>query len=91
MAPIPLLEAVEQETIRLLKEERMRQALSATQLATAIKVSRAAITHIEAGRCRPTVWMILRISAGLNLDIVEVLREARRLASDDKAAPKLYP
>lgn len=62
----------------ILKRERLKQKISATQLAEKIGISRAAITHIEADRARPTLWIMLRIAEGLDLKLDEIIEAARR-------------
>ena len=62
----------------ILKRERVKQKISAAQLAEKITISRAAITHIEADRSRPTLWIMLRIALGLGILLESVIEEARR-------------
>jgi transcriptional regulator with XRE-family HTH domain len=57
----------ERNLVLWLQKQRVRQGISATQLAARIGMSRAAITHIEANRCRPTLATLLKISDGLRL------------------------
>ena len=57
----------ERKLVVWLKEQRLKQGISATKLAAKIGMSRAAVTHIEANRCRPTLATLLKISDGLNL------------------------
>ena len=44
----------------------------------AIGISRAAMSHIEANRNRPTLWLLLEISKGLGVKLESVLAEARQ-------------
>lgn len=69
---------LERKTVLLLKAERERQELSAAQLAEKIGISRAAITHIEADRSRPTLWIMLKIAGGLGLKLEAIIAEARK-------------
>lgn len=71
-------EPLERKTVLILKAERERQQLSAAQLAGKIGVSRAAITHIEADRSRPSFWIMLKIAGGLGLKLESVISEARK-------------
>jgi transcriptional regulator with XRE-family HTH domain len=57
----------ERNLVLWLQKQRLRQGISAAQLAAKIGMSRAAITHIEANRCRPTLATLLKISDGLKL------------------------
>ena len=69
---------VERATVLILKRERLKQGLSAAQLAANIGVSRAAITHIEADRSRPSFWIMLKMAQGLRILLESVVEEARR-------------
>jgi len=60
---------LERQIVLALKAERERQGISANALAQQIGVSRAAITHLEADRSRPTLWMVIRIAQGLGLTL----------------------
>ncbi|WP_408004355.1 helix-turn-helix transcriptional regulator [Prosthecobacter dejongeii] len=60
---------LERQVVLALKAERERQGISANALAQQIGVSRAAITHIEADRSRPTLWLVIRIAQGLGLSL----------------------
>lgn len=70
---------VERRTVLLLKAERERQQVSTAQLAEKIGISRAAITHIEADRSRPTLWIMLKIAGGLDLNLETIIAEARKM------------
>ncbi len=60
----------------LLREERLRQGVSANQLAAKIGINRATITHMEADTGRPTLWVLLKISRGLGVSLAEFLARA---------------
>lgn len=68
---------IERRVVLLLKEERLKQGVSATRLAANIGVSRATLTHIEADRTRPGFWIINRFAEGLGLDLADLIRRAR--------------
>lgn len=69
----------ERAIVLALKAERERQGISANQLAAQIGVSRAAITHIEADRSRPTLWLLIKIADGLGMEFpLPVKSKARR-------------
>jgi len=72
------IDPLERRIVLLLKEQRLKQGVSATRLAEQIGVSRASITHIEADRTRPGFWMINRIAEGLGLDLADLIRKARK-------------
>jgi DNA-binding XRE family transcriptional regulator len=67
---------LERRVVLLLRDERLKQDVSATSLAKKIGVSRATVTHIEADRTRPGFWVINRIAKGLGLDLADVIRKA---------------
>lgn len=56
-----------------LREARLRQAISATELAAKISVSRTTITHMESDDSRPTLWVLLRVADGLGVDLSKCL------------------
>lgn len=60
----------------LLREERMRQGISANQLATNIGIDRTTITHLESDTGRPTLWVLLKISQGLGVKLGDILNQA---------------
>ena len=69
---------MERSVVLLLKEARLKQGISATQLAAKIGISRAAITHLEADRSRPTLWLLLKISRGLGFKLTGFIRTAEK-------------
>jgi len=71
------LDPVERAVVLLLKEERLRQGLSATRLAAQIGVSRTTVTHLETDDARPTLWVLLKVAAGLGVELNDLLRRAR--------------
>ncbi|GEP45878.1 helix-turn-helix domain-containing protein [Brevifollis gellanilyticus] len=66
----------ERRLVLLLKEERLKQNLSATALAESIGVSRTTITHLENDQARPTLWVLLQIAHGLKLNLADFLAQA---------------
>ncbi|QIF02429.1 helix-turn-helix transcriptional regulator [Roseimicrobium sp. ORNL1] len=59
----------ERAIVLALKEERLRQGISATKLAHDVNVSRSTITHLENDDARPTLWVLFRIADGLKVDL----------------------
>lgn len=57
----------ERKLVLWLRDQRLKQGISATKLAAKIGMSRSAVTHIEANRCRPTLATLLKITDGLKL------------------------
>lgn len=68
---------IERSVVLLLREERLRQGISATQLAAKIGVSRTTITHLENDDARPTLWVLLKVAGGLGVELDDYLRRAR--------------
>ncbi len=62
----------------LLKEERLRQGLSANQLAQNIGIDRTTITHLESDTGRPSLWVLLKIAEGLGMSLSAFIRSAER-------------
>lgn len=63
----------ERKIVLSLKSERLRQGISATQLAASIGISRTTITNLESDDARPTLWVLLKISDGLGVDLAKLL------------------
>ena len=70
------IDPIERRLVLLLKDERLKQKISATQLAAKIGVSRTTITHVENDDSRPTLWVLLTIAKGLGLNLHDCLRLA---------------
>lgn len=76
MEPNPSqLDSRERKIVLTLKALRVSKRISATALAAEIKVDRSTITHMEANRSRPTLWLLLKIADGLDVQLSEVLAE----------------
>jgi DNA-binding XRE family transcriptional regulator len=73
------IDPIERRVVLLLRDARLKDGISATQLAAKIGISRASISHIEANRARPGFWMLYRISEGLGVDLAEFINQARKL------------
>ena len=71
------LDPIERTVVLLLREERLRQGVSATRLAAQIGVSRTTITHLESDDARPTLWVLLKVAGGLGVELDECLRRAQ--------------
>jgi transcriptional regulator with XRE-family HTH domain len=68
--------AVAAAVARLLREERERQGLSMTLVASRAGIAQQAVSYIERGMRNPTLETLLRISAVLDLELAEVIRRA---------------
>ena len=64
--------------VRLLREERERQGLSMLRVAHRAGLSQQMVSYVERGVRRPTLDTVLRISAALNLDLADVVQNARQ-------------
>ena len=65
----------ERSIVLRLKEIRTEKGISANALAAKIKVDRSTITHMEADRTRPTLWLLLKIADGLDVKLSDVLEK----------------
>lgn len=70
------IDPVERQLVLILKRERLRRNLSATALAKSVGVSRTTVTHMESDDARPTLWVLLKIAKGLDLDFAQCVVEA---------------
>lgn len=66
----------------VLRDLRVKKGISATQLAAAIGVSRATITHMESDHTRPTLWVVLRVCRGLGVELSTCLHQAKRALNE---------
>lgn len=76
MAPDCQVDPRERKLVLLLKEERLRQGISATRLAARVGLSRSGLLHIEQNRCCPTLSALLKISDGLGMSLPKVMMSA---------------
>lgn len=73
------------EVAELLKEERARQKLSHEVLAKQAGIHRTAISHIENGRRRPSLYVFVKLAKALQTDPSELLKRAEsRIAAAEK-------
>ena len=61
------LDPRERKLVLALRDERIRQGISAAELARRIKVGRNTIPNLERDEARPTLWVLLKIADGLGL------------------------
>jgi DNA-binding XRE family transcriptional regulator len=71
------IDPIERKVVLILRDERRRQGISATQLAAQIGVSRTTITHLESDDARPTFWVLLKMAEGLGLSFADCVRKAQ--------------
>jgi transcriptional regulator with XRE-family HTH domain len=72
-----------EDTIRLIKKLRLSKDISHDALANKVGISRPAISHIENGKRRPTLLMVLKLAHGLDTDLSSIVSEAEKLNPRD--------
>ena len=78
-------EAISAEVARLLREERNRRDISLNELSAKSGVSRQMISYVEQEERNPSLDTLLRITLALGVDLDEIIRRARKGASEQKA------
>lgn len=63
---------------RILKEERERQGISMTSLATKTGLSQQMISYVERELRNPTLDTLLRITDALEIELADVIARAAR-------------
>lgn len=76
MARPSQLDPRERKIVLMLKEERIRQQISANQLSKNVRISRTTITNLDTDDARPTLWVLLKMADGLNVSLAKLLKEA---------------
>jgi transcriptional regulator with XRE-family HTH domain len=66
------------EVVRLLIQERKRQGLSGNALAEKAGLSQSLISSLETNPWNPTLDTLLRIGDVLNVDVGEIISQARK-------------
>ena len=69
-------QAVCAQVVRLLHEERERQGLSKYAMAERSGLSEQMIGYVERGMRRPSLETVVRMAAGLEVDLGEVIKRA---------------
>lgn len=69
------------EVVRLLREERERRGLSKYSLASRSGLSEQMIGYVERGLRNPSLETVVRIAAGLEIDLGDVIKRAHKAAS----------
>jgi len=77
-----LIDALNSEIARLLKEERERQKLSLNLLAEKSGLSRQTVSYVEQEVQNPTLDTLLRITSALEVDLEKIIAKARKLNRD---------
>ncbi len=71
------IDPLERRIVLILKQEREKRGISAAQLARSIGIGRNTIPNLERDEARPTLWVIIKVCEGLNLDMAEVVNRAK--------------
>jgi len=66
------------KVISLLRQERERRKLSKYFVAQESGLSPQMIAYVENGDRNPTLETVLRIASALNVDLAEVIKQARK-------------
>jgi transcriptional regulator with XRE-family HTH domain len=85
VVPDKFFRAICVQVIRLLTEERKRRGLSKYAMAHRAGLSEQMIGYVERGLRKPSFETILRMASALDVDLEDIIREAR------KALPKAKP
>jgi len=80
-----LRQAIQSHVIRLLREERIRQRVSITSLATLAGLSQPMVSYVERELRKPTLDTLLRLTEALGIDLANVIRKATDAASRQKS------
>lgn len=66
---------------RALRDERLRKGISQQQLAELVGISRTGLRHIESLQTNATLYSLLRLAKGLNMDFGRLVDEQAEIAS----------
>ena len=72
------VQALTLQIIALLRQERERRKLSKYFVAQESGLSPQMIGYVEKGERNPTLETVLRIAAALNVDLAEIIKQARK-------------
>jgi transcriptional regulator with XRE-family HTH domain len=73
--------AVCTEVVRILAEERQKQAISKYILSARSGVSQQMIGYVERGVRNPSLETVVRLAQGLEIDLPDLFRRARNRVS----------
>ena len=71
-------EATIKQVVKALADARKAQGLSHDTVAQKAGITRPAVSHIEAGKRKPSLLVCLRIAKALDLKLWEVLKKAEK-------------
>ncbi len=70
--------AVCAEVAKLLRQERQKQKLSMTYVASKAGLSQQMVSYVERGIRNPTLETLLRITSALEIDLAILIRKASK-------------
>ena len=76
------IDPLERQIVLVLRDARVKQRVSATQLAASVGLSRSTVTHLENDDARPTLWVLLKLCDGLGMEFSACLRQAVRRVNE---------
>jgi transcriptional regulator with XRE-family HTH domain len=79
-----LREAVSDQVVRILRDERKRLGISMEVLADRAGLSQSIISLIERDLRNPTLDTLLRIADVLQIDLADILAKAQKAAAEGK-------
>jgi len=71
-------EALRNDIVRLLREERERRKLSKYAVAQRSGVSQSMLSLVERGLRNPTMELLLRVADGIEVDLSSIIKKAQR-------------
>lgn len=78
MPSIEHYEALRNDIVRLLREERERRKLSKYAVAQRSGVSQSMLSLVERGLRNPTMELLLRVADGIEVDLSSIIKKAQR-------------
>lgn len=72
-------EDIVSNVVRQLKELRLKKGFSHETLAQRTGVSRPAISHIESGKRKPSLFLILKLAHALDVELSSLMRKCEKL------------
>jgi len=80
-----LRDAIAANVVRLLREEREKRGLSMNVVAQRSGLSHSIISLVERDLRNPTLDTLLRIAEAIEIDLGEIITQARKPASKQRA------
>ena len=71
-------QAIIQHLATQLRDERLRQGLSLTEVAARAGIDRTMVMRVEERERTPTIELLLRIAEALDVDLWKLLRDATK-------------